>query len=141
MKHGYDQCTRACFAAYMGFAKVSLGLRGLMVDMPQPNPDTRYWRNQVACAGFAMTNGNLEGVFSKEHGQLSNIVDCVEGIAKRDGLLLITLDCFEPLVPVWERQGFRAGHYVPWDDDHAPAWWDYDQLGTPRVAYMSKFVQ
>ena len=141
MKHGYDQCTRDCFAAYMGFAKVSLGIRSAFVDMPPPNYYTRFWRNQVTCSGFAMTNGNLEGVFSASKGQLANIVDCANGIAKRDGILIITLDCFEPLVPVWERHGFKAEHYMDWDDTQAPAWWLYDVHGTPRVAYMSKLVQ
>lgn len=141
MKYGYDRCTRECYAAYLGVAKENLGLRGLFVDIPEPKSGTRYWRNQVACAGFAMANGNLEGVFSKTGGQLGKIVDCVEGIAQRDGLVIVTLDCFEPLVPVWERHGFKVEHYVPGDYKYAPECWDYDQLGTPRVAYMSKFVQ
>ena len=141
----YYECTRDCYLAYFNEAihdpYFQHGYKRHCVSVPEDKPGVRYFRNSMAYAGFALNNYNLEGVFSRYGGQLASILDEVELVCKRDGVIIVTLDCFEPLEPIWKRHGFITEHHENFDRDLAPANWPYLQLGEPRIAYMHKVMQ
>lgn len=138
MINGYLKCTRACYHSYLLDAQRILGNRGQYAVMPEGD-DVQYYRNAMTHSGFAMQGGELCGVFSKWGGQLPAIMGCVEYLCKRDGILLVTLSCFEPVAPIWVRYGFKVEHTVPFEDDLAPPNWPA-MLGRPSVVYMSKLM-
>lgn len=53
------------------------------------------------------------------------------------GMSLI-LDCFEPLVPVYEAQGFKETHRVPFDPQFKPKGWHEREHGKPDVVFMER---
>ena len=47
------------------------------------------------------------------------------------------LDCLgDDLRAIYERHGFRVTETLPWDDQYAPAGWDYAKYGRPNVYVM-----
>lgn len=142
---GYSPHTRLSYLAYLLDAQRILGDRGQLVSKPDEYMTTEYRVNSVVHAGFAVYYAHnydaldLTGVFSKWGGQLANIMQVVEHIAKRECLHCIRLDCFEQVRPVWERHGFREYKRDEFNPDLAPQGWP-KSLGYPDVVYMEKHL-
>ena len=48
------------------------------------------------------------------------------------------LDCFDGYLPkFYARNGFQETKREPWNDDFAPADWDYETMGRPDIVFMA----
>lgn len=85
-------------------------------------------------AGFALTAaGDLQNVFNNGSIAGAGKAAIVEAIARGAR----TLDCFDGHLPtLYGKFGFVEIHRVPWDDQYAPAGWDYNRYGRPDVVFM-----
>lgn len=85
-------------------------------------------------SGFAIKpDGELISVFSLVPGRGDELVAAaVEHGATK-------LDCFTPYLPrLYARHGFVEVTRYHWDDQYAPANWDYEKNGRPDVVVMER---
>jgi hypothetical protein len=55
----------------------------------------------------------------------------------RDQYHVNFIECFEPLDKKYAKElGFHEISRDEWNDEYAPAAWDYDKMGRPSVVYM-----
>jgi hypothetical protein len=84
--------------------------------------------------GYLLTHDkDLQNVFNNGGGKGAGKYAIEEGIARGAQ----TLDAFHGYLPkFYAKFGFRATHALPWDDQYAPANWDYHKHGRPDVIFM-----
>lgn len=114
-------------------------LRGMVTSYdPQQyrETDAQPFLAPDGLSGFAIKpDGELISVFSLVSGRGDELVAAaVERGATK-------LDCFEPYLPrLYARHGFREVERYQWDDQYAPANWDYEKNGRPDVVVMERMA-
>jgi hypothetical protein len=83
--------------------------------------------------GYAISpEGDLQNVFNN-NGQGAGAEAICDAISRGAR----TLDCFDGFLPMYYGKfGFAKVREISWDDQYAPAGWDYDKLGRPNVVFM-----
>jgi hypothetical protein len=90
-----------------------------------------------------MINGGKTGCAIAPDGDLQNVYN---NSTKGEGSAIIKiainngakkLDCFDGFLPeYYSRFGFKEVERMKWNDDYAPANWDYSKYGRPDVVFM-----
>jgi DNA (cytosine-5)-methyltransferase 1 len=81
---------------------------------------------------FVSVEGELRNLFN--YGQRGRGKDAVRLAIAKGG---VRLDCFDGfLVDYYQQFGFRETGRVTFDDQYAPAGWNYIKLGRPDVVFM-----
>lgn len=88
-------------------------------------------------SGYVITaDGELISVFSLPGAKqgIAAVRSAVQNGARR-------LDCLgEFLVTLYSKFGFVETDRLPWDEQYAPANWDYEAFGRPDVVFMERKV-
>lgn len=92
-----------------------------------------------------MSNGKRSGYGVTEEGELVSVFSlpgAKQGVYAVDHAMdngAKKLCCFDTgLVEFYESFGFKVTGKVPWNNDYAPANWDYKKFGKPYLVYMEK---
>lgn len=84
---------------------------------------------------FLLPEGDLQNVFRNEGGVKGSGSMAVASAVQQGAR---TLDAFDGYLPgLYEQNGFRAVGRMAWNDEFAPAGWDYTTYGRPDVVFMA----
>lgn len=107
---------------------------------PQEYANMRLFLTPDGKAGFALKGDDIASVFRHPDSTIKNIMPSMLDLAVSQGGR--RLDAFDTVLPdLYSRAGFRAVSRTPFDPEHKPAGWSYDEFknfngGKPVVVFM-----
>lgn len=103
---------------------------------PEEYAGMELFMSEDGMAGFAIKDGDeLVSVFKHPDSQMKGALDNIVPLAISVGAT--KLDAFDGfLTEAYSRHGFEEVSRVPFDEEFAPADWNYEQAGRPDVVFM-----
>lgn len=89
--------------------------------------------------GFTVRyDGELSGLFARRRGYGERIFKIRLEYAKKYAKKPLYIFCIgEHLRDLYQKFGFKVDNVIKWDDNQAPAKWNYDRFGRPDLYEMS----